>query len=457
MNRILKEQRTFFLSNKTKDLKFRLQMIKKLNDLLLSNKDKFQKALYDDLGKSHHDSSLSELIPTQREFQTTYKKLAKWIKPKNVSTPIFLFPSCSKIIDEPYGNTLIISPWNYPYQLALIPLIASMAAGNTAILKPSELTPHTSGLIAELINNNFDSSYIYVSLGDAKVSQELLTQKFDFIFFTGSTSVGRVVAQAAAKNLTATCLELGGKSPTIVAESANIELAARRIISGKFLNAGQTCIAPDYVIAHDSIFDQLKLAFEKCISHFYYNGRELDSSFTKIINTHHYDRLSKLLEGHKILNEVFYNRENLIMSPTLVEVDSYNSALMRDEIFGPILPIIKFSDFSQLLSHLQSFDSKPLAAYLFTNNQSEKKAMTNNLSSGALVVNDTIMHFVNKNLPFGGVGESGQGKYHGYHSFKVFSHAKSVMNASSKSIFDFSLRYPPLNDFKEKIINLLWR
>ncbi len=445
----VENQRKYFNSNVTKPLEFRMEQLKKLKEIVISNQQKIIDALKADLKKSEVEAYISEIGLVLKEINYTLKHLKKWQKPKRMPTPWSLKPGSAKIISEPYGVALIISPWNYPFQLAITPAIGAMAAGNTIVLKPSELATQTEKLLAEMINSNFDSQYFCVITGGKDVGQELLKQKFDFIFFTGSTAVGKIVMSAAAENLTPVCLELGGKSPCIIDESANLEIAARRVIWGKFFNAGQTCIAPDYLYVHESIKTTFLSLLKKNIRKFYGENEFKSNDYGKIISKDHFDRIYKLIEGSKILYGGDKNKEAQFISPTLLEVNSWDEKIMQEEIFGPALPILSYKDIDEVISAVKSKD-RPLALYIFSTNSRQIDKVLNELSFGGGSVNDCLVHFSSTEIPVGGVGASGMGRYHGKYTFDTFTHQKAILTKSY--FFDLDLRYPP---YTEKKFNLM--
>jgi len=385
------------------------------------------------------------------EIRMAIRKIDSWSKPRRVRSVFLNFPSSSKIYNEPYGNILIVSPWNYPYQLSLAPLIGAVAAGNTVVLKPSELAPHTSRVIRDIIESVFDKSHVAVVEGGADVSQALLSLRWDYIFFTGSALVGKIVAKAAAAFLTPVTLELGGKNPCVVDETANLEVAARRIAWGKFLNAGQTCIAPDYVLIHESVKSDFIRFLRREVFKMYGENPKESPDLSRIINKKHWHRLMDTLEDQKILFGGQGDEQDKYLAPTLVDEPDLGSNLMKGEIFGPILPLLSYSSESDL-ANVIALHGKPLALYVFSNSKYFSKKIINEYSFGGGVVNDTIVHFANHRLPFGGVGDSGMGKYHGKSSFDTFSHSKGVVVRSHW--LDLPIRYAPYAG-KIKIIKTL--
>lgn len=441
----LTRQRQFFNSGRTQDLDFRLEKLNLLKKALIQNEAGIFAALKNDLSKSAYEGYLTEIGLVLNEIRFASRNLKSWAKPKKVKTPVILCFASSTIYPQPYGVSLIISPWNYPFSLALRPLIGSIAAGNCSIVKPSEYAPHTSGMIAEIIHGIFEKKYIAVVEGDAKIGIELLKERFDYIFFTGSVTVGKLVMAAAAEHLTPVTLELGGKSPCVVDKDANIDLAAKRIVSGKFLNAGQTCIAPDYLMVHKSNKNKLLDQIEAYLRKFYGEDPRQSPDYVRIINKHHFDRLVALLDKGDIIAGGQSHPKDLYIAPTLIENVSWDDPIMQDEIFGPILPVLEFDDLAGVVSTINSHP-KPLALYIFSNRRENYQRIITEAAFGAGCINDTVIHFINPYLPFGGIGNSGMGSYHGKASFDTFSHQKSILKKSF--VFDAPLRYPP---YKNKL------
>ena len=435
---IVNKQREFFQTGQTKDFKYRQEQLQKLYKALKREEPAIMQALNDDLNKSNYESYITEIGVVYEELKYITKRFMKWSKPKRVKTPITLFKSKSYIYPEPYGVVLIMSPWNYPFQLTILPLIGAIAAGNCAILKPSNYSNNTSKIIAKIVSENFNENYLTVILGGREENQELLKQKFDYIFFTGSTNVGKVVMEAASKHLTPISLELGGKSPCIVDETANLIMAAKRIVWGKFLNAGQTCVAPDYLLVHHTIKDKLVEYLNQYIKNFFPNK----GLFPKIINQHHYYRLIKLIENEEIIIGGKSNDQTLQIEPTILDNINWNSLIMQEEIFGPLLPIITYDSLDEIIISINQ-RPKPLALYIFSNSKKNQYKIINSISYGGGCINDTVVHLGNSYLPFGGVGESGMGSYHGRATFNTFSHHKSILKTSN--LVDIPFRYPPFN------------
>lgn len=436
----ISKQREFFSSHKTKDIGFRLENLKKLYQAVKQNETKILRGLKEDLGKSEFEGYATEIGIVLNEIRCHEKNLRKWAKPKKATTEFFNFPSTGRIYFEPYGVALIISPWNYPFQLLMAPLIGAISAGNCVILKPSELSPATTNVIIDIIKNNFADEYIACFDGGPEVSQALLKEKFDYIFFTGSTNVGKIVMSAAAKNLTPVTLELGGKSPVIICDDADLKVTAKRIAWGKFINAGQTCIAPDYILVQKSIKPKLIEELKRAINDLYGNNIENNPEYCKIINQRHFDRLKALMARGEVLFGGQTDQDKLFISPTIIDRVDSESPIMQEEIFGPLLPILEYDNLDITINFINS-RPKPLALYVFSGNSDQQEKILSMISSGGACINDTITHITNANLPFGGVGESGMGSYHGRASFDIFSHKKSVL----KKTFwpDISFRYPP--------------
>ena len=437
---IKEKQLVFFKDFKTQDVKIRIQHLKKLKRVLEEREESLFEALYQDLKKPVFESFTSELLMVQKELDLHIKNIKEWAAPKRVSGSLINFPSQDYILSEPYGTVLLISPWNYPFQLAMIPLIGAIAAGNTAVIKPSESAPHTAQIIEEIISEVFPPEWAIVIQGDMKVGAALLKTQWDYIFYTGSTAVGKIVAKAAAEFLTPTTLELGGKSPCIVDGTAPIQKTARRIVWGKFLNCGQTCIAPDYVLVQKEYKKALVAAMIQEIEKAFGKNAKNSKDYGRIIHQKHFEKLEKDLDKQKLLFGGENDKDELYFGPTLVEEPALDSSLLVDEIFGPILPVLSYtteSDIDSVLTKLKN----PLAFYLFSTNQSFINTMIQRYSFGGGVVNDAIIHFTNDKLPFGGIGNSGMGAYHGKHSFEVFTHAKPVVKRSFW--FDLPQRYAP--------------
>ncbi|MBY0121440.1 aldehyde dehydrogenase [Bacillus sp. S/N-304-OC-R1] len=445
---IIEKQQRFFKTDQTKDVGFRIEVLTKLRNAIKNYERDLMIALKADLNKSEFDAYTTEIGVMLEETKNALKHLRKWAKPEKVKTPITHIGSTSYIYSEPYGVALIISPWNYPFQLAIAPLIGAIAAGNCAIIKPSELTPVTSQLLAKLIAEIFPEEYVAVVQGGVETSQALLSEKVDYIFFTGSVPVGKVIMEAAAKNLTPITLELGGKSPCIVYKDANIKLAAKRIAWGKFINAGQTCIAPDYLYVHNDIKKEFLSHLQESITELYGQNPLNNQDFTRIVNEKHFNRLSSFLSNGEIVIGGSTNKDSLMIEPTILTKITWNDPIMKDEIFGPILPVMEFKELSEVIDGIHNHPH-PLSLYLFTEDEKIQQEVLNRVSFGGGCINDTVYHFASPYLPFGGVKSSGIGAYHGKGSFDTFSHKKSVLKQTT--LFDIPFRYPNVKNGLKKI------
>ena len=451
ISEIIRQQRRFFATGKTKDVSFRLEQLQVLRKAVKDNQEAILAALKADLNKPTFEAYATE-IGVLKEIDYTIKHLKYWTKPKKVASTSEQFPSEAVIYPEPLGVVLIIAPWNYRFQLTLSPLVGAIASGNCTILKPSELAPHTSRVIADIFQKNFDPAYIAVVEGGVETSQQLLKEKFDHIFFTGGTAVGKIVMEAAAKQLTPVTLELGGKSPCIVDADINLEHTARRITWGKFINSGQTCIAPDYLLVDKTIKKDLIENIKNCLKEFYGDDPANNPDYGRIINQKQFARLTALLNNGEIIVGGKTNPETLYIAPTLIDNVSLDAPIMQEEIFGPILPIVEYNNLSEAIGIVNS-QPKPLALYLFSKNKDYQEKILRETSSGGVCINDTVMQVGIPDLPFGGVGFSGIGSYHGKASFDTFSHQKSVLKKSF--LFDPKWRYAPYKgklDLLKKII-----
>ncbi len=446
---IICQQREFFNTGKTKDIGFRITQLKKLEKAVIDHEAAIIAALKADLHKSEFETYSTEIALCKKEISYALKQIANWTKPKKANIPLEQLPGFGRIYPEPLGVVLIISPWNYPFQLIIAPLIGAIAAGNCAILKPSEIAAHTSKLLAEILPKYFDPAYIAVVEGGVEISQQLLAEKFDHIFFTGGTTIGRKVMEAAAKHLTPVTLELGGKSPCIVDADTNIEYTARRITWGKFINAGQTCVAPDYLLVEQSIKQELLDKIQKCIREFLGEQAATSPDYARIINQKHFNRLVEFLQYGETIIGGESNSSELYIAPTVLDSVSLESPVMQEEIFGPILPVLTYSDVAEAIAIVNQ-KPKPLALYLFSRNKNLQQRVLQSTSSGSVCINDTVMQFAVPGLPFGGVGNSGMGKYHGKATFDTFSHYKSVLNRSL--ILDVKLRYAPYTKTKLQLL-----
>jgi aldehyde dehydrogenase (NAD+) len=434
------------------DIGYRKETLKKLLYNIQKSEDLIVKALYDDFKKPEFEAVLTETNYVISDLKDTIKNIHKWAKRKRVFPSLLNFPSTDYIYKEPYGNVLVIAPWNYPFQLALCPLIAAVAAGNRVVLKPSELTPNTSEIIAKIIEKTFHVNHVEVFEGGVEVSNKLLAQRWDYIFFTGSVAIGKVVAKAAAENLTPITLELGGKNPCIIDETANLKLAAKRIVWGKFINAGQTCIAPDYILIQKNMkVNFISFLIEEIIKAY---GKKIDKSpdFARIINTKNWLRLASMIEPEKVIFGGETDANELYISPTLIEEPALDSPVMKEEIFGPILPILIYETEADIQNVISCYE-KPLSFYIFSENKSFAKKLIKTYAFGGGCINDTVVHFSNKRLPFGGVGHSGMGAYHGQLSFHIFSHHKAVVKKANW--LDLPMRYAPYKDKLASIKRIL--
>ncbi|MBC1239010.1 aldehyde dehydrogenase [Nostoc sp. 2RC] len=444
IGKIIQNQREFFQTGKTKDINFRIEQLQKLKQGIIEHTQEIIEALEADLHKPVVETYLTE-IAVVKEIDYAIKHIKTWAKPKKAPVSLDFFSYSARIYPEPLGVILIITPWNYPFQLAISPLVGAIAAGNCAIIKPSEIAYYTSSIVNKIISKYFPQPYITAVEGGIEVSEKLLAEKFDHIFFTGGTAVGKIVMTAAAKHLTPVTLELGGKSPCIVDTDINLEHTVRRITWGKFINAGQTCIAPDYLLVDKKIKKDLINGIEKCLKEFYGENPANSSDYARIISQKHFDRLVKFLkDGEVILGGETKSSERYI-APTIIDNIPLEASVMQEEIFGPILPVIEYSDIAEVIALINS-RPKPLALYLFSQNKNLQKRVLQETSSGGVCINDTIMHVGVPSLPFGGVGDSGIGNYHGKASFDTFSHEKSVLQNSFW--LDLKWRYAP---YKNKL------
>lgn len=447
---ILHDHQTFFESKQTRSYEFRMNQLDQLKKGIIQYEDRLTEALRQDLGKHPFETYTTEIGYVLHSIRQAKKSLKKWMEPKKVKTPLHFQPAKSMILSEPYGTVLIIGPFNYPFQLLIEPLIGAIAAGNCAIIKPSELVPNVSVVITEMIQSIFNQNYIRSIEGGIETNKSLINSQFDYMFFTGSIHVGKIVMEAASKHLIPVTLELGGKSPVIIDSTANLKVAANRIIWGKTVNSGQTCVAPDYLLVQEEVKDQLVEELISTISDFYGDNILKSEDYGRIVTPGHFNRLVEMLEKDKegIIYGGKVDAESRCIEPTLIDA-STESATMTEEIFGPLLPILTYKDIESAISIIKK-NSKPLALYLFTSDpQVEEKVLTE-VSSGGVSVNDTLTHLGNPELPFGGVGYSGMGAYHGYYSFKTFSHEKSVMKKKSNS--NLTLLFPP---YSKKKLNLV--
>ncbi|NLL52558.1 MAG: aldehyde dehydrogenase [Peptococcaceae bacterium] len=449
---IVETQRNFYLSGATRSYGFRKQALTKLKKAIISNEALLAEALKKDLNKSPGESFLCEIGMVLEEISFHQKHLRNWMKERRIKPSMAQLPGRCFISPEPYGVVLIMAPWNYPINLCFVPLIGAISAGNTAVIKPSAYASATSSVIAKIIAETFPPDYVRVVEGGRQENSALLDEQFDYIFFTGSPEVGRVVMAAAAKKLTPVTLELGGKSPVIVDETANIRLAAKRTAFGKLLNAGQTCIAPDYLLIHEKVKENFVKEFAKALEEFLSEGNM--AQMCAIINEKHYERLKELMAGENILLGGKCDDARRFIEPTLVDGVTPDSPIMKEEIFGPILPVISYQEFEECIAYIRSLP-KALALYLFSENPRTQRKVLDTFSFGGGCINDTIMHFANSRMPFGGVGNSGMGSYHGKRSFDTFTHYRSVLRQSTR--FDIPLRYMPYTEAKLKLIRKVLR
>jgi len=451
---VFEKQQLFYRTHITKDISFREIQLKKLYSLVKTHENEIFQALNKDFQKSLFEGYATEVGLVLNEIRYHIRNLKRWASPRNAGGNLIDFWSTAKIYPEPFGQVLIIAPWNYPFMLTMSPLVGAISAGNTAIIKPSENSPATSAIIQKLISENFPLEYISCITGGPDEANALLRLKFDFIFFTGSAKVGRLVMEAASRNPSRICLELGGKNPCIIDKTAPVDLTCRRIAWGKFLNAGQTCVAPDYLLVHKDIAPAIKEGLKKAIIQFYGENPEQGEDFPRIINSAHYSRLIKMIDKEKLYYGGETDEQKLYISPTILENISITDPIMQEEVFGPILPIIEYSEQEEITA-LVNLMEKPLSFYLFSRDKAFQKKIIHELEAGNGNINDTVMQFANKNLPFGGKGESGMGSFHGRYSFECFSHMKSVNKKSF--LFDLPVRYPPYVSWKLSVLRKLLR
>lgn len=450
MKELIHNQREYFNTNATKNVAFRKAQLKKLKTVLKQNEALLYEAIFQDFKKSEFDTYSTELSFVYHDISEAIKKVGKWSKVKRARTNLINFPAKTYVIPEPLGVSLVIGAWNYPYLLSLAPVIAAMAAGNTVILKPSELPSNTSRAMAKIINENFDANYLHVVEGGVTETTALLTEKLDKIFFTGSVPVGKIIYQAAAKNLTPVTLELGGKSPAIITADSNLKMAAKRIVWAKFLNAGQTCISPDYILIDAKVKSAFIHLVKQEIEQAEYATN--NDNYVQIINEKNLDRLAKMIDPAKVIIGGEIDKAERCMAPTVMDNVSFDDAVMQEEIFGPIMPIITYEHLNEAIAKVKSYP-KPLSLYVFTKNKTQRARVLNELSFGGGGVNEAIMQITNHHVPFGGVGESGIGAYHGESGFKAFSHYKSVID--KPTWFELDLKYAPRSAKKLKWVKFL--
>jgi aldehyde dehydrogenase (NAD+) len=446
---IREKQAAFFSSGVTQNTKFRRESLKKLKKTIIKYDRNIGEALKKDLNKSSFEAYATETGLVLHELGSQIRNLEKWARRRKVRTPIFALPSRSFVYPEPYGKVFIISPWNYPFQLPMVPLIGAIAAGNVAIIRQSRFSPNTNEVIKKILNESFLEEHVAVIESEIEITEKALCLKWDLIFFTGSTQIGRKVYSEAAQNLTPVILELGGKSPVVVDDGASISVAATRIIWAKLINAGQTCISPDYLFVHSRIKNELIENLKSEIIRMYGENPIENNDYPKIVSEKAFDRLAAMIGSGKVIHGGRTNREKMSVEPTLLESTVYDKC-MEDEIFGPVLPVIGFDDLGEVIKYINSRE-KPLAVYLFSSDRKKQERMLRETSSGACLINDLILHIANGYLPFGGVGESGMGRYHKKESFRAFSNMKAVMK--SGSLIDIPMKYPPFKN-KERIIRM---
>ncbi len=454
IEKIVKEQRKYFNEFNTRDINSRINTLKTIQKWIQNNEDKIFDTLEKDLNKSNAEAYMCEIGMALSDIRYQINHLKKWCKKKIILTPISQFPSIGYKYYEPYGVTLVMSTWNYPFLLAVQPTIASIAAGNTVILKPSAYAPNTSSLLKEMFSETCIKDLVAVIEGGRQENEEILNQKYDYIFFTGSSTVGKLVMSKASENLTPITLELGGKSPCIIDDDENFKISVKRCIFGKLLNSGQTCIATDYLFIRDDLKEKFIEEARIIINEFFGNDPINCDQMVKIVNKKHFDRLKSLIREEKVLLGGKYNNDTLKIEPTIIDVKTKNSKIMQEEIFGPILPIITYKNIDEVIEYINDHE-KPLACYIFSSDKIIQDKIIQKCSFGGGCINDTIMHVIPHNLPFGGVGNSGMGSYHGKYNFKTFSHEKSVLKKSKS--FDMPVIYYPYNKLKLKLSRLFLR
>ncbi len=452
---IVDEMKSFFNTGKTIDLKFRLATLQKLKNAFIANKQNIYNALKEDLNKTVYEAYETEYGLLMRELTHTMSHLEAWAKPRLAKTSMTVFPGLNYTYKEPYGIVLIMSPWNYPCLLTFSPLISAVAAGNCAVVKPSNYSLESSLVIDKIITESFDSNHVCSVLGGREHNQDLLEQKFDYIFFTGGKTVGTQVAVTAAKTLTPVTLELGGKSPVIVDSTASLKVSAQRLVWGKLLNAGQTCIAPDYIFVHRDVKDEFIKYVKHYIVKFYTDKPQNNPKYCKIINEKHFNRLNDLIaSGGQVIFGGQSNPDTMQIAPTLIDGVNWDMPVMREEIFGPIMPIMTFTSINEVIKEIKS-QPKPLALYLFTHNEAVKKKFLETVSFGGGCINETVSHIITPYLPFGGIGESGMGSCHGKYGFETFTHTKGIIKKST--VWEPFVRNPPMNPATHQIMKFFMR
>lgn len=450
--KVVAAQRAYFFSNATRGYEFRLNALKKMRAAVADNQAVLEKAMYDDLGKVSQESYMTEVGLVLAEFDLAIKRLHKWMKPKRVRTALADFPGESWVEPQPYGNVLIMGAWNYPIQLTLEPLVGAMAAGNTILLKPSAEAPNTMMAISELVEKTFPSEYMDVVVGDHQQNPDMLKQHYNYIFYTGGKAVGKLILEAAIPYTTPVTLELGGQSPCIVDETADIKAAGKRIAWGKILNSGQTCVAPDYVYVHKEKMQALLDALDEALDSFYPDGALKSDDYPHMINEHHFSRVVGLMKGATIAKGGHTNPETLQIEPTILTDVTWEAPVMGQEIFGPLLPVLPYENLDEVIELINA-RQEPLAAYIFSDNEPNIEKFTTRLVYGGGCVNDVVLHVASDTMPFGGVGASGMGHYHGKYTFETFSHMKSILKRHTT--IDDPLRYPPFSDKKLNTIKKL--
>jgi aldehyde dehydrogenase (NAD+) len=443
-------QRAYYNSNVTLPVEFRLKQLKKFRYLIRKHEDDLHAAIYKDFGKSKYDNQLTEIFPLYEELDIAIKNVRRWVQHRKVKTNLLNQPAKSYLVPEPLGVSLVIGAWNFPYNLSLIPVVGSMVAGNTTILKPSELPVETSKIMAKIINENFDKNYLHVVEGGIPETTAILKQRFDKVFFTGSPQVGKIVNQAAAAHLTSVTLELGGKNPALFTKDATIDVGVKRMVWAKFLNSGQLCLAPDYALVHKDIKSKV---LESIVTEIKKNNFSVENeNFVRIINTRNFDRVVSLIDQSKVFFGGKTNREERLIEPTVLNNVSLDDTVMQDEIFGPIIPVIEYNTIDEAFQIIKHFE-KPLAAYLFSNDADIKNRFLTEIPFGSGGINEAVMQNNNSNLPFGGVGNSGMGRYHGKYSFENFSHFKAILDKAN--FFESDLKYYGHSDRQMKVIKTL--
>ena len=451
---VISAQDAYFNAGHTLPLSFRRNQLRLLQVTIKENEAAILDALKKDLGKPALEAYIADVGMVYTEIRHMQKKMKKWAKPRRAKTPMAGFPAKSFIYPRPRGRGLIISPWNYPVQLMLLPLVGAIAAGNTAVIKPSEMVPETSSLICRLLSQTFGEEFVATFEGGPAVSTELLTHGWDHLFFTGSTGVGRIVARAAAETLTPATLELGGKSPCIIGPTAKLKVAASRVVFGKLMNMGQTCVAPDYVWVHETVKDPFLKLVKEMIRERYGEDPSKSPDLARVVGEKHFNHLTAMIDPAKVIHGGSSDKDSLYVEPTIMDGVTRDDAVMQDEIFGPLLPVMTWRSLDEVIGTLQE-EEKPLALYIFSEDKAEQEQIINQVRFGGGCINDTIMHVGNGFLPFGGVGASGYGAYHGEESFRTFTHYKAIVRQPTGS--DPAMRYPPYTPMKEKIVRFMFR